>query len=142
MRDKEEQIKAILKGDTFHWALDQLVPGESIENKKYSDFVSVSVEDIYDYVMANGFPLNTVEELRKGEAGYYYDNLRIEEVENGWEVYGIERDRKSVIMLFPSLEEARKETLRRKIVSAKVELNHRYCLAHPELNLPKPSEME
>lgn len=141
MESRTDQIKAILSGVAFHWAIKQLLPGESIDDKRYVDFISVDTGEIYEYVKINGFPMGAVEELRRGEPGYYYDCIRIEETDHGWQVYGIDRDQRSDIKTFPSLEDARKEVVQRRMISAKIELNHRYRNAHPELNLPNPSQM-
>jgi hypothetical protein len=56
-------------------------------------------------------------------------------------VYGIERDHRSEIKIFPSLEEARREAIQRCIISAKIMLNHPCRNAHPELKLPDPGKM-
>jgi hypothetical protein len=61
MEAEIDQIKAILSANTFHWAIKQLLPNESIDNRQYSDFISVTAEDIYQYVKTNGFPAPTIE---------------------------------------------------------------------------------
>lgn len=141
METQLAQIQAIFAVNTFPWALKQLLPNESIDEKRYSDFITVTAEDLYQSVITQGFPPATVEELALGQPGYLYDGLRIEATETGWEVYGIERDQRSDVQSYPSLEAARREVIRRCLVSAKIMLNHRYRLAHPELNLPDPSQM-
>jgi hypothetical protein len=50
MQPRVDQIQAILSGVTFHWALKQLLTGESIDDKHYSDFIDVDAAEIYEYV--------------------------------------------------------------------------------------------
>jgi hypothetical protein len=142
MKTEIEQIHAIFEGDTFHWAINQLLPNENIDNKRYSDFISVHFDDIEEYIRENGFPSGTIEEVEKGQSPLRDDCLCMEEKTNGWEVYYIERGKRSEQKVFQSLFEARREVIRRMIASAKIVLNHRYRNAHPEMNLPRPSEMD
>ena len=142
MKSKTEQIRAILAGNTFRWAVNQLQPDETINEKRYSDFISVAPDEVEEYVREHGFPQHSVEVIYKGQGVFAEDKLCIVESPPGWDVFYIERGHRSDESSFLSLDEARREVIRRMIETAKIELNHRYRNAHPELNLPRPSEMD
>ncbi len=142
MKPTIEQIQAILSGNTFRWAVNQLQPGETIDEKRYSDFISVTPEEIESYVKEQGFPGRAVKVISKGQGVFAEDQICIVEVASGWEVFYTERGQRSEQMLLSSFEEACREVIRRRIETAKIELNHRYRNAHPGLNLPYPSQMD
>lgn len=142
MKSKIEQIQAILSWNTFRWAVNQLQSNETIDEKQYSDFISVTPDEIEDYVKAHGFPDRAVKVVGKGKGIFAEDQICIVEVPSGWEVFYMERGQRSEQALLPSFDEAQREVIRRMIETAKIQLNHRYRHAHPELNLPRPSEMD
>jgi len=135
MKSREEQIQAILGQGIFTWACRQLNDPEDIYNHKYSDFINVTEDAIRQYVQRKGLDPKTV---------VYFDHsdrLCILQENGGWKVVWSERGRQSQRTDHKSKEEAELEVIRRLIITAKVELNHRYKGTHPELNLPRPSEM-
>jgi hypothetical protein len=142
MKPTEEQIVAILSGNVSEWARSQLGPGQSMDDRRYSDFISVTPEEIEDYVRQKGFPGTYVKEAPLGHSSVADDQLCIVEQPSGWEVYYIERGVKSERSYFTAHLDARREVIGRMVESAKVMLNHRYRHAHPELHLPPPSEMD
>jgi hypothetical protein len=142
LKSKTEQIQVILTGNTFRWAVNQLQPPEIIDEKRYSDFISVTPDEIEAYVKEHGFPEHSVEVIYKGQGVFAEDKLCIVETPPGWEVFYIERGQRSDESSYLSLEEACREVIQRRIKTAKIELNHRFHNAHPELNLPRPSEMD
>ena len=78
--------------------------------------------------------------LRGGDAD---DHLCIAPKPDGrWSVYYTERGERSDEVVVSSLADARREVIHRLMVSARISLNHRFKLAHPELDLPLPSEMD
>ena len=144
MKTKEEQIKAILSWNTFRWACEQLSDSSEIDQKKYADFISVTAEEICEFVRTNGFDDRAVFVCSTQDRWDNFksdDHLCICEEKGGWIVFYTERGQRSAEARFSTREQAEAEIVRRLIVSAKVSLNHRYKNAHPDLNLPKPSEM-
>lgn len=135
-----EQIRAILSPSVFRWAVEQLPAGRSIDDVKFSDLISVTEDEIFTYVQENGFDPNTVVE-RRAASGADDRICLLPEPDGRWRVYYIERGIKSGERVLPSEAEARREVVRDLLRSARIALNHRYRLAHPEEDLPSPSEM-
>lgn len=134
----DEQIRAILSWNTWHWAVRQLGDGETMDNVRFRDLVSVTEDDVYDYVVVHGFNERAV--VERGDAE---DHLCIVPKANGrWTVYYTERGMRSDEIVLASLAEARREVVHRLMVSARIALNHNFKLAHPEMHLPLPSEMD
>ncbi|MBW3625724.1 MAG: hypothetical protein KY468_20205 [Armatimonadetes bacterium] len=142
MRPKEEQIKAILSGDPFRWAVEQLADHETMDEKRYSDFINVTPEEAEEFVKEHGFPEDAVCDETKGPPFIREDRLCIESLNNRWDVYYFERGHYNQFTHHTSYEEARREIINRMIQSAKIALNSRFRYAHPELKLPLPDLME
>jgi hypothetical protein len=142
VRPADEQIVAILSGQTSGWARAQLAPGQSMDDRRYSDFIRVTPDEIEEYVRGKGFPGTYIVEAPLGHTSAADDQVCIVEQPSGWEVYYTERGVKSETATFTTHVEARREVIRRMVELAKVTLNHRYRYAHPEPNLPPPSEMD
>jgi hypothetical protein len=53
-----------------------------------------------------------------------------------------ERGVRSDEVKVPSHAAARREEVRRLMTSARIDINHRYRLAHPNESFPAPSEMD
>lgn len=141
MANEDEQIRAILDWNTFRWAQAQLPENKSIDDVRFRDLISVTEDDVYDYVLRNGFPDRTVAE---GEGARLADDrLCLAPLEDGrWVVYYTERGTRTDEVTVSSHAEARREVVRRLVRSARIDLNHRYRLAHPDEALPPPSEMD
>lgn len=142
MKSKQEQIEVILSMDTFDWAVKQLSIGESIGNHRYTDFISITPEDIENYVKEHGFSEKVVCIFFKGQVVTADDRICIVETPSTWEVFYTERGHRSEEVSLKSFDEAQQEVIRRLITSAKISLNHRYKNAHPEIHLPLSSEMD
>jgi hypothetical protein len=75
LESKIDQIQAILSGDSFHWAIKQLLPGESIADKRYSDFISADAEEIGEVMPElDGLPEDmrqTVLEIERLHKGFH-----------------------------------------------------------------------
>ena len=144
-RIQVEQIRAILDGEVFDWAFQKLKSSETMDEMKYSDFIEVSDGDIERYVTENGFSANTVYEadsLKACRSHEADDHICILAVPGGWEVFYSERGETRDHVRCTTKVDAQREVLRRLIRGARIALNHRYRAAHPELDLPPPSEME
>jgi hypothetical protein len=145
MTAKDEQIRAILSYDTWNWAVNQLGPQDSIDEKRFRDFISVTESEVEQYVHEHGFDKRVVFESK--DAGAWLrldadDHICITKNNEMWEVFYTERGKRSQEASFPSWNGAAREVVRRLFEGAKIMLNHRYRLAHPEMNLPLPSEMD
>lgn len=79
MKSKQEQIEAILSMSTFNWAVKQLSFGKSIDNHRYSDFISVTPDDIENYVKEHGFSKKVVRIFFKGQVVTADDRICIVE---------------------------------------------------------------
>ncbi|GIM63595.1 hypothetical protein Pve01_80930 [Planomonospora venezuelensis] len=137
----EDQIQAILGSNIFRWAQSRLPITKTMDDVRFSDFFSVTEDEVYEYVLANGFDGQAVAE---GDAASGADDpLCAVPLEDGrWTVYYTERGVRSDEVKVPSHSAARREVVRRLMRSARIDLNHRYRLAHPEESLPPPSEMD
>lgn len=140
MADVEEQIRAILGPDVFRWTLERLPPGRSIDDVRFRDLISVSEDDVLEYVRRNGFDGRVVAE-RDAARGADDRICMIPEADGRWLVYYIERGLKSDERVLPSEADARRHIVRTLLKSVRISLNHRYRLAHPDEPLPPPSEM-
>jgi hypothetical protein len=140
MSSEREQIEAILSWDIFRWAVGQLPPTVSIDDVRFRDLISVSEQDVFDYVVEHGFSESLVAE--RDAARFADDRLCMVPMDDGrWSVYYTERGVISDQVTVPSEAAARREIVHRLWTGAKVSLNHRYRLAHPDEDLPPPSEM-
>lgn len=135
-----EQVRAILGDRTFRWACAQLRDDEAIDDFRFRDFINVTEEDIYQFALANGF--DQWDDLRVagpmlGE-GTYICGLP----GGRWTVFYTDRGEISQETSVSTLADARREVIRRMMDMARIELNHRFKSAHPELDLPRPSQMD
>lgn len=112
-----------------------------MDDVRFRDFFSVTEDEVCDHVLAHGFDDRTVAEGRAARGAD--DRLCAVPLDDGrWTVYYTERGIRSAEVTVPSQSEARREVVRRLMRSARIDLNHRYRLAHPEESLPLPSEMD
>jgi hypothetical protein len=134
----DQQISAILSWDAWQWAVDHLPEGETIDGVRFRDLISVTEDDVFEFVTTYGFNEGVVVEHDDAD-----DHLCIVPAPDGrWSVYYTERGKRSEEVVLPSLAAARREVVHRLMTSARIALNHRFKLAHPEMDLPLPSEME
>ncbi|WP_210438620.1 hypothetical protein [Nocardioides xinjiangensis] len=63
-RPVEDQIRAILGWNTFRWAVDQLPAGVVIDDVTFGDLVSVTREDVLQWVEEHGFESTAVRDDR------------------------------------------------------------------------------
>jgi hypothetical protein len=137
----EEQLRAILSWDAFKWALVNLPAHTSIDDIRFRDLISVTEEDMYAYVVEHGFPQHVVAE--RDAARFADDQICIAPLDDArWSVYYTERGRRSGEVITPSFAAARREVVHLLMTSARIALNSRYRLAHPDEDLPLPSEMD
>ena len=142
MISKEEQIRAVLSWNTFQWAASLLAPDETMDDKTYRDFITVTPEEMEEYVIHYGFPRGAVCDKTVGPPFDPEDRICIETIHNQWNVYYFKRGHSSDLTQHSSFEEARREVIDRLMTGAKIALNQRYRHAHPEQNLPSTSEMD
>lgn len=135
-----EQVRAILGQRTFYWACEQLRDGESMDDLMFRDFISVTEEDIYQFVLVHGFNERDVIQITNFMPS---EGTCINELQDGrWMVFYTERGKVSQETIVSALADARREVIHRMMRSARISLNHRYRYAHPELDLPPPSQMD
>jgi len=127
--------------DSWHWGLNHLPAGKTFDDIRFRDLITVSEDDVYDFVIANGFNERMVAER---EAARHADDQLciVPEADGRWSVYYTERGMKHDEVVLPSLADARREVVRRLMTSARISLNATFRLAHPEMDLPPPSEMD
>ena len=140
MADAEEQIRAILGNDTFRWAQEQVPPGRSMDDTRFRDLISVTEEDVLEFVEREGFDPSVVAE---GDAASGADDriCMVPEPDGRWRIYYTERGLRSGERVLPSEADARREIVSDLMRSARISLNHRYRLVHSNESLPSPSEM-
>lgn len=140
--DPEEQIRAILTGNTFNFAHDYMPEGKSIDDIRFRDLISVDEDEVFAYVVKHGFDERIVSEPSAHPLMDDDTICIVPEPDGRWRVFNLERGQCGLEEVLPSLAAARKHVVHRLVRSARVSLNHRFRLAHPELDLPLPSEME
>lgn len=137
----EEQIQAILSSNTWRWAVARLSGDQTLDNYRFRDFISVTEDEVYEFVLAHGFDDRVVLEIERGDPDGRLC-ISSEPSDGRWAVFYTERGRRSREVIVPSLPDARREVVQRLMVDARISLNHGFKLAHPGLSLPKPSEMD
>ncbi len=128
-RPLEEQIHAILGWNTFRWAVDQLPTGVSIDDVRFVDLVSVTRDDVDQWVEKHGFASTAVRDDR-------YDGveaLYLLPQDNGWVVFYSERGTRNFERYFDSRAGARRWVVDHLYDSARMSLNHRWWHAHPDV---------
>lgn len=127
--------------DVWHWGLNHLPDGKTFDDIRFRDLITVSENDVFNFVTANGFNERVVAE--RDAARWADDQLCIvPEADGRWSVCYSERGKKYDEVVLPSLADARREVVHRMMTSARISLNHAFRLAHPEMDLPLPSEMD
>ena len=135
MKTKEEQIQAILSGNTFQWACNQINSVKKMDHKKYDDFISVTEQEIEEYVISNGFGDSVVYENDGTEAWSIYDahdRICISQENKQWLVFRMGWEGRLEISMFLEKGDAIREVIKRLINLAKISLNNRYQNAHSE----------
>ena len=102
-RPAEEQILAILRGNTLCWTVEQLPQGVSIDDVGFVDLVSVTRDEVDAWVAANGFGSTSVRDDRDDGA----EGLHLLPDGDGWEVFYSERGHRSFTHRFATQAEAR-----------------------------------
>jgi len=135
MKTKEEQIQVILSGNTFQWASNQINSVKKIDHKKYDDFISVTEQEIEEYVISNGFGDSAVYENDGTEAWSIYDahdRICIAQENEQWLVLHMGWEERLEISMSLEKGDAIREVIKRLINMAKISLNNRYQNAHSE----------
>jgi|GEM_PF-5811672 hypothetical protein len=140
MREPIEQIQVILGGDVFHWGVEQLPEGVSIDDVRFSDLVSVTRRELHDYVAVHGFPPPVVTQpgaMPAAEEHFGFD----EQADGRWAVYYRERGKRSTAAVLDTYDAAREWMVDYLFDSARTMLNHRWWHAHPESRPPRIPDM-
>jgi hypothetical protein len=140
--DREAQIRAILASGTWEYALAHLSDRETIDDIRFRDLITVSEDDVYAHVLEHGFDERRVSERRADPIMDDGKFCILPSQDGRWRVFFLERGQRSPERVLPSLAAARKHVVHELLRSARISLNHRFKLAHPELELPPPSEMD
>ena len=144
MKSPDEQIRAILGTDVYRWARSQLAPGESLEDKQFCDFISVTEDEVIAYVETHGFDPDLVFESRDPKAWRSVpadDHLCLIDHGGRWEVCYAERGERSQAAEFATRTEAVRNLVRRMMGTAWIGLNAAYRDKHyPGRVLPKYGE--
>lgn len=111
-----------------------------MDDVRYLDLISVTEDDVLEHVRRHGFDERVVAER---DAARLADDCicMVPEPDGRWRVYYTERGIRSDERVLPSEADARRDVVRSLMRSARLSLNHRYRLAHPDEPLPPPSEM-
>lgn len=127
--------------NAFGWALDHLPEGRSIEDIRFPDLVCVTREDVFEHVLAHGFPERIV---AVGDAARWAnDSLCIVPLEDGrWSVYYTERGKRYDQITLESYAAAQRQVIGILFDSARTALNHRWWHAHPNQRPPNITDME
>lgn len=133
MQSKTEQIQQILRRNTQKWARSLLPPGEDMADYQYSDFISVTPDEVVAYVLANGFDPRGV--WTHNDPPHEQDDKLVVEPQDGkWVCYYIERDNHSDERTWDTQEEAVRDAVMRLMKAAWTTLNLQYLHRHhPEL---------
>ncbi|MFB9313479.1 hypothetical protein [Nocardioides plantarum] len=127
-RPPDDQIRAILGGNTFRWAVDQLPTGVSIDEVRFVDLISVTREDVDRWVERHGLASTSVRDDRYDGA----EGLYVLPEGGGWVVFYSERGQRSFAHRFVTRAEARRWLVDHLYDSARTSLNHRWWHAHPD----------
>lgn len=130
MRNEEEQIEALLRGDLTGWIQEQIVSGSDMSDRNWHDFFSITPEALTQHVIERGFPLGAV-----WQPGHppteKNDRLVVEPGAAGqWRVYYIERGRASDERVYATRDEASRDAVLRLMNDAWVRTNQDYWYAH------------
>lgn len=82
--NKIEQINVLLSGDPYEYACKQLNVKDMSSNQ-YSEVFTVSLNDVIQYVLENGFPPNDSNNRSSDEGFHYYEDDGV------WHTYFTER---------------------------------------------------
>ena len=129
MKNKKEQIQAILLGNTFQWAYDQINSVQKMENKRYKDFISVLNEEIEEYIISNGFGNSIVYENDGTEAWNdydAYDRICLYKENEQWLVFHMGWGERLNTSMFIEKGDAIRDVINRLINMAKNSLNNKY----------------
>jgi hypothetical protein len=129
MRNKTEQIEAILHGKTDAWARTQLTPGDTLADHPYQDFIVVTPEEVVAHVLANGFDPRGV--WTPGDPPADKDDRLVVEPKGAqWTSYFAERGDRNDERTFDTREEAVLDAVMRLLSNAWSALNVRYWHRH------------
>ncbi len=130
MRNEEEQIEALLRGDLTAWIQEQIVSGADMNDRNWHDFFSVTPETVTRHVTAKGFPIGAVWEPGQPMTEKN-DRLVVEPGSTGaWRVYYIERGEASDERVYRTREEAARDAVLRLMNDAWVRTNQNYWYTH------------
>jgi len=145
MRSKTEQIEHILRGETETWAHAQLGMGQTLADRQYSDFISVTPDEVVAHVLARGFDPRAVW-TQKEHPSQRDNRIVIEPMGAKWATYYTERGSRDDERTFDREIDAVRDVVMRLLDSAWTALNVRYWHRHypmlerlPDFGEPWPS---
>lgn len=136
-RPPEEQIQAILSWNTFRWGVDQLPRGVAMDDIRFVDLISVTRDDVDQWVERHGFTSTPVRDDRYDGA----EALYLLPQDGGWVVFYSERGQRNFEHHFISQAKARRWVVDHLYDSARTSLNHRWWHAHPNGRPPSIAAM-
>ncbi|AKT38171.1 hypothetical protein [Chondromyces crocatus] len=145
MRSKPEQIQAILSNRPGHWARSLLAPGAQMADVQYTDFISVTPDEVVAHVLTHGFDPRGVW-TPNDPPGQRDDKHALEPKGAQWITSFTERGSRFDEHTFDRYEDAVRYLVLRLVRSAWTLLNHAYWHRHhpelkrlPEFGTPWPS---
>ncbi len=121
----EEQMKAILNGRCLTLATEYIPQGCTLEEYKFSDFITVCFEDFCNYARSRLAEFVFFNQICEG-CCIVEENERVK-------LLLVERGKVEEEESFESVEDAQNALLRKLWKTAKIHLNHQYRNARPEL---------
>jgi hypothetical protein len=141
MRTPLEQIKAILSDNLWQWVSEQFQPNyQSMVNRRYEDFISVTPTDVEQYILAHGF--DPEGHIFESDDPSFWQTLTAPEgwylIKNGqtWEVFWKERLQPLGVERFPTREDAVHHLVNEMMSASKASLDNWFRNAH--LYYPPP----
>lgn len=130
---KQEQLESLLTGRALAMAQKYIGSNQTLEDFRFVDMISIQEEELYRFAESKKFNFVSFSVPR--------DGWNISQEENGAKLFFKERGDVVECHKCDNISDAKKMLIHMIWTAAKIQLNHRYKTAHPELNLPRPSEM-
>lgn len=138
---RDIQIQAVLSTATTEVLSPYLPPGVSRADVPPGELISVSIDEVAQYVSVHGFPSAVVHDSSRDDASQCDSVQRIVEDTSGWTVTYFERGRSFDAKRYASRSAAVREVVRRLLRGALLELGVLYKRAHPEVVMALPEAL-
>jgi hypothetical protein len=136
MRSKAEQIAELLGGNTVNWAVSQFPADPKLADHQYSDFISVTPDEVVAHVLEHGFDVRAV--WTPGHPRPERDDRLVVEPKGAeWACFYTERGSRSRERTYPDKEGAVRDAVMRLLDRAWTSLNSAYWHHH----FPKLEQM-